>query len=346
MLGYADGELVGKFYWEMTHPDDVALTYEPADSLWNGTLSYLQVEKRYMHRAGHVVHAAISAVPLRDARGEPLYYISQVVDISERKLQAAQLAELADTLERRNRELEQYAYAASHDLKAPLLSLTGLASLLKEDYAALLPADGQRCLDRIIANGARLHDLLSELLAVSRAGRAEDVVEAVDLDALVRGVCAQFEDVRRRRGAEIQIDGRLPSVSANALRMGQVFQNLIDNALVYTAPEHAPRITISALERNDHWVVSVRDNGIGIATELRQRVFGMFQRLPDGKALNPSGSGIGLALVARIIEAGGGAVWIEPGHGDGTTVCFTILKDRTRPGASHATSALAPAAAA
>jgi signal transduction histidine kinase len=201
-----------------------------------------------------------------------------------------------------------------------------MAGILVEDYGAGLDGDGRMYIDRIAANAGKMQDLLDDLLDLSRIGRLDTDYTLVDLDQVVREVTEQLRHTLALRQAEVQVDGRLPRVCANRTRITQIMTNLIDNAVKYTPPERAPRVRIGAVDRLDHWQISVQDNGVGIPAAFHDKIFGIFQRLPAGKALNPRGSGVGLAIVARTVETHGGTYWLESEEGMGTTFHFTLPK--------------------
>ena len=236
------------------------------------------------------------------------------------------LAEQTRALEAKTREQDAFLYTVSHDLRAPLVSLQVLAGMLAEDYGARLDGEGRRYIERLSANAARMQTLLDDLLELARVGRDERADEAVDLGAVVAQVVEQLQQTLRARGAEVRVAGALPTVRGNRTRLAQVFANLIDNAVQYTPPGRDPVVGVGAVDRGDAWELAVRDNGVGIPPEYREKAFGLFQRLPAGKALNAGGSGAGLAIVARIVEAHGGRCWLESTEGAGTTVRFTLPK--------------------
>lgn len=229
-----------------------------------------------------------------------------------------------DRLSAKTREQEHFIYTVSHDLRAPLVSLQGMASILSEDYGDALDADARMYIDRIVANAQKMQTLLNDLLEISRVGRVDMELDSIDLHQVVCSVTEQLQHTLNARGAAVQIEGRLPCISANRTRMVQVFTNLIDNAVAYTPPARAPMIVVGATARPDGWEMRVQDNGVGIPRAFQHKVFDIFQRLPTGKALNPTGSGVGLAIVARIVESHGGRLWVESMEGVGTTVHFTL----------------------
>jgi len=253
------------------------------------------------------------------------------VEVVERTRAEAELRHSTGALERSNRSLQEFAYVASHDLKAPLVSLQGLAAMLQDDIGASLTDDARLYLDRIVVNATRMRNLLDDLLELARVGREDAPVNAVDLRGVIDGVSGQLQQILNERDAQVIVHGSLPVVAANPVRLQQVFSNLIDNALKYTPTERAPRIEIAATDDGDFWQVTVRDNGAGVPPEYREKIFTMFQRLPKGRTMNPTGTGMGLAIVSRIVEANGGRCWIAASDQDGTTLCLTFPK----PAAHH-----------
>ncbi|CAN5145106.1 hypothetical protein BH23CHL1_BH23CHL1_16370 [soil metagenome] len=229
-------------------------------------------------------------------------------------------------LEQSNKDLEEFAYIASHDLKAPLVSLRGMAEILTEDYGDHLPRDARIYLERITVNAGKMQNLLDDLLQISRVRQSDVEFMRVDLGDVVNTVVDQLGQMLDSRGAEVRMVSILPTVNANRLWMTQVFSNLIDNAVKYTPAGRRPLVEIGAVERDGSWELFVRDNGAGIPESYRNNVFRMFQRLPGGKSMNPNGTGMGLAIVARIIEHHNGTVWVESTEGEETTFFFTLAK--------------------
>ncbi len=240
-----------------------------------------------------------------------------------------------EALEAKTREQEAFIYTVSHDLRAPLIAVQGMATILVEDHATALDPDARECLDWIVASVGKMHTLLNSLLDVSRVGRDDIDRDDVDLGAIVRGVAEQSRPTLAARGGRVRIHGTLPRVRANSVRMTQVFTNLIDNAIAYTPPERAPTVDLCAIDGGAHWEILVRDNGVGIPSAFRDKVFDIFRRLPDGKAANPHGSGVGLAIVARIMQTHSGAVWIESEEGAGTTFHLTLPKGAAEGGGNQ-----------
>jgi signal transduction histidine kinase len=231
----------------------------------------------------------------------------------------AALHEQTVTLKTRNAELDSFVYSASHDLKAPLVTIQGMASLLRAEFAPALGPDGAHLLSRVQANTERLERLITDLLALSRIGREARAAETVNVTELVDALMADFRDVIRTRGITVVCGdlGRVPAVPA---QMEQVFSNLISNAIKYLGDQPTPQIEIGAASRDDMIEYWVKDNGIGIDPVYHAKVFQVFQRLQD---VESEGSGVGLAIVWKVVEAAGGRVWVESGKGQGATFRFT-----------------------
>ena len=282
---------------------------------------------------GSLIWVHEEAVLVRDSSGTPIHWHGFIQDITAQKQAEAEMRENEEdlrhsgaALERSNRALQEFAFVASHDLKAPLVSIEGLASMLREDLHDNPQGAGELYVDRIMVNAAKLRELLDDLLELSRVGRDESSNIDVDLRSVIGDVIHQQRQHLDDRAAQVVLIGFLPTVSANRVRLYQVFANLIDNAVQYTPTSRAPSIEISAEDRGHEWMISVCDNGDGIPFEGREKVFTMFQRMPRGKSLNPGGNGMGLAIVARIIESNGGRFWIASSDESGTTFCLTLPK--------------------
>ncbi len=251
----------------------------------------------------------------------------------ERKQAQDNLASLARRLDARTKALEAktheqetFVYTVAHDLKAPLVSLQGMATMMAEDYGAVLDEGGHMYLERISANAQKMHLLLDDLLELARVGHSEVDFKPVQLAEIIKAVVEQLDHTLTARGAEVICEVALPVVCANPSRMAQVFTNLIDNAVKYTPADRQPCVRIAAVDRQQWWEIVVQDNGVGIPQAAHDKIFDLFQRLPSGKTLHPSGTGVGLAIVARIVELHDGKLWLESELGVGTTFHFTMPK--------------------
>jgi PAS domain S-box-containing protein len=240
-------------------------------------------------------------------------------DITERRRAEQQLREHAAELARSNADLEQFAYVASHDLQEPLRVIVSYVQLLERRYKGQLDPRADKYLAYIVDAGHRMQKLINDLLTYSRVGRREQV-RPTDSEAVLRRVLANLHGALAASEAVVTYDP-LPTVLADETQLGQLFQNLIGNALKFRGPA-PPRIHIAATRGAGEWVFAVRDNGIGIAPEYRERIFVIFQRL-HARDEYP-GTGIGLAICKKIVERHGGRIWVESAPGEGATFYFTL----------------------
>jgi signal transduction histidine kinase len=229
-------------------------------------------------------------------------------------------AERAD-LAAKNAELERFNYTVSHDLKTPLVTIRGFAGLAGTDLVAGRQEAVRKDLGRIVAAADKMHRLLDDLLELSRIGRVVHPPEDVALGELAREALDLLRGPLETKGVAVHLADDLPVVRADRRRLLEVLQNLIENAIKFTGAQSQPRIEVGWRSSGSERVIFVRDNGHGIEARFLERVFGLFEKL-DSAA---EGTGVGLALVKRIVEAHGGRVWAESaGIGHGSTFCFTL----------------------
>ena len=229
-------------------------------------------------------------------------------------------------LDRSNDELQQFAYAASHDLSEPLRAISGPVSLLARRYHDQLGPEADKLIDFTVDGCQRMQQIIDGLLAYSRVGRLESTFRPVDCNVVMNGVMAALGPAIEESGATVSV-GTLPTVAAEANQLGQVLQNLVSNALKFVRPGVAPIVSVQADQGDDGWRLSVTDNGIGIAPEHRDRIFGMFKRLHSREQY--PGTGIGLALVKKIVERHSGQIGVEDGpDGVGSRFWFTLPSEK------------------
>jgi PAS domain S-box-containing protein len=266
--------------------------------------------------SGFPADVALTAVETR--RGPMI--MACVTDMTEQRVAAAREEQRRRELQRSNDELAQFAYAASHDLQEPLRMVASYTQLLLERYQGTLDERADKYL-RYAAEGAtRMQHLVSDLLSISRVDSQARPLATVDSSAVLRRVLADMSARITATGAVVDT-GLLPLVRADEVQLGQVFQNLVGNALKFVA-DRPPRIVIGATADAGMWRFAVADNGIGIAPEYAGRVFEMFQRLHARREYE--GNGIGLALVKKIVERHHGRIWLDSTPGEGTTFYFTL----------------------
>jgi len=238
-----------------------------------------------------------------------------------RKNAEERLGEVMADLERSNRELEQFAYIASHDLQEPLRMVSSYTELLRKRYGGQLDADADDFIDFAVAGAARMQRLLEDLLAYSRVGTRGKTPSPVDSGFTVEMALANLGTTIRESDATVTV-GELPMVMADESQLMRVFQNLIGNALKFHRSDEPPRVEISAEDIGEEWRFSVTDRGIGIPETGYEQVFEVFRRMV-GRDEYP-GTGIGLSICRRIVERLGGAIWVECSGENGTTFCFTL----------------------
>jgi len=243
-----------------------------------------------------------------------------------------QLADKVEELARSNRELEQFAYVASHDLQEPLRMVANYTQLLADRYQEKLDANAEKYIRYAVDGAVRMQTLIQDLLAYSRVGRRGLHLKTVDANLAVDEALQNLRTAIEESQAVVSHD-RLPCIVADNSQLVQLFQNLIGNAIKFCGPE-PPAVTISARNTADHWIFSVLDNGIGIAPEHAETIFVIFQRLHT-HAEYP-GNGIGLAICKKIVEQHGGKIWVESELGKGST--FHFILPITKPGTERRTT--------
>lgn len=321
MLGYPEEELLSLTFTDITHPEDIDASMENVRRLVEGEVASYSVEKRYVGAGGEAVWVSLSVSLVRDREGEPLYFVDQIKDITERRKAAEELALRADELARANAELEQFSYSVSHDLRAPLRAIDGFSRVLMEDFADDLGEEGTGYLMRVRANSQRMSALIDDLMDLSRITRSPLRRQKVDLSALAASV---LDDLRRGepdRSVEAAVEKGLV-VNADAGLVRVALENLLSNAWKFTAREPVARIEFGATVRRGRRTYYVRDNGAGFDEAYAEKLFAPFQRLHAEQEFE--GTGIGLATVQRVIHRHGGQTWAESEPGEGATFFFTL----------------------
>ncbi|EON75832.1 Signal transduction histidine kinase [Lunatimonas lonarensis] len=244
--------------------------------------------------------------------------LREELDLEQQKLQQS----LKD-LERKNDELEQFAYVASHDLQEPLRMISGFLSRIDAKYGSLLDDKGKTYIAMAVDGANRMKQIILDLLDYARADARETTEQPIDLNTVLETILQNLQRPIEEKKVSIEID-QLPIVYGSVSQLGQVFQNLIENAIKYCPPDRQPQIRITFEDFTDHYQFSVVDNGIGIEEAHFQRIFAIFQRLHSRDRFE--GTGIGLAIVKKIIDSLNGNIWVESEIGKGSTFSFTLKK--------------------
>jgi PAS domain S-box-containing protein len=332
MTGFDRAELLGQrpphpFWPQDQYPDqNDAMARALAGEKW---------EREFVlaTKDGRRIDVIVSAAPLPDGRGGFLGSVSTIKDVSHIKRRvreveraAAEMAEVVEALARSNRELDQFAYVTSHDLKAPLRGIANLSRWIEEDMGERITPDVSKMLELMRGRVERMEKLIAGLLAYSRIGRERAAVEAVDSGAVVREA---VELLSPPEGFVVEMAPGMPMVRAVRVRLVQVFMNLIGNAIKHRDSQTAPgRVRVSWGDAGEGlYEFRVADDGPGIDPRYHDRVFAIFQTLEPRDRVE--GSGIGLALVKKIVEGAGGTIRIESEGGKGCVFVFTWPKRMT-----------------
>jgi PAS domain S-box-containing protein len=266
---------------------------------------------------GTEVQVEIGLNPIETAEGQLV--LASIIDITERKIQEMILKKQVE-LETKNKELEQFAYVASHDPQEPLRTVSNYMQIFEEDYLAHLDDDARKYIHSVNNATKRMSTLVKALLDFSRLGRNSKLVH-VDCNQLIDNVVSDLQTLIKSTNSIIHV-AEMPSLNLYEIETGQLFQNLISNAIKFQERNNTPEVHIYSKNMDGKWQFSVRDNGIGITPAHFERIFDIFQRLHT--AAEYEGSGIGLANCKRIVELHQGEIWVESTLGKGATFNFTI----------------------
>ncbi|WP_079687046.1 sensor histidine kinase [Ohtaekwangia koreensis] len=264
-----------------------------------------------LKKNGAEVQVEIGLNPIETAKG--IIVLVSIIDITERKIQEAML-------KKHNKELEQFAYIASHDLQEPLRTVSNYMRVFEEDYIALLDDNARKYLQSVNNATKRMSMLIKSLLDFSRLGHNKKITYA-DCKKIINNVIADLQTLIKKTNATIDV-AEMPTLNVYKIEIGQLFQNLITNAIKFQKKDTRAEIKIRSRKVDEKWLFSVSDNGIGIAPAHFQKVFDIFQRLQVSDAYQ--GNGIGLANCKKIVELHQGEIWIESTLGEGSTFNFTI----------------------
>jgi PAS domain S-box-containing protein len=319
IFGYTAAEMIGRPISVLAPPDRTDEMPLILERIKRGErVDHFESIRREKH--GRLVNVSLTISPIVDASGKVVGASKIARDITERVLASEAIARHSDQLARSNANLQQFTYAASHDLQEPLRTVVTFTQLLADRYRGKLDAEAEQFMSYVISAATRMRLLITDLLSYSRSLHQEDVpLKEVPLNDAVDIAAHNLQLAIQESGTVIE-SARLPTVYADKVQMIQLFQNLISNAIKYKST-NSPLIRITAEQNGEEWVLSVCDNGIGISAEYQEYIFGVFKRL-HGNA--QAGTGVGLAICKSIVERHGGRIWVESDPGRGSTFKFSI----------------------
>jgi len=317
--GAAPGEMQGWGWKKVHHPEHVdrvvakvSRCFETGE-VWEDTFPLRGKDGNYRWFLSR-------AIPIRDQEGKVVRWFGTNTDITQQRETEEALRESEANLRSSNKSLEQFAYAASHDLQEPLRQVSGFVSLLEKKNADKLDDESKEYLTFVKEGALRMHALINDLLEYSRVGRIGKMSPNVDLNTALENAIQNIQGRMDEAHAEVVADP-LPVVRGNLMALTQVFQNLLGNSVKFRGPDPL-RIEIGARRNNRHWLIWVKDNGIGFPQESAEQIFMLFQRLHGRK--DYEGTGIGLTICRRAVEHHGGRIWAESEPGRGATFYFTL----------------------
>jgi len=318
-FGLPESELLGKTDYDL-HPKELAEKYRKDDLAVITSRQTTEIVEEHQPINGERSYVQVFKSPVYGANG--LINGIQIVfwDISERIQAEAERNKLIAELEAQNAELERFAYTVSHDLKSPLITIGGFLGYIEEDARTGNTKKLHQDIWRINEATVKMKRLLDELLELSRIGRLMNPPENVPFSEIVQNALEQLEVQLTKNKIKVKISGDLPIVFGDRTRLIEVVQNLVDNAIKFMGDQPEPKIEIGVKKENGEDIFFVRDNGVGIDSKYHERIFGLFNKLDQ----NFEGTGIGLALVKRIVEYHCGRIWVESEVSKGSTFLFTL----------------------
>lgn len=321
LVGYSVEEWTQNpvFWQSIVHPEDLDLVLNTIREVLRSRESR-SIEYRFKANNGNWVWVRDESVPVAEEDGTLLYIQGVYQNITKQKQMEEQRETLIHELESKNSELERFTYTVSHDLKAPLITMSGFLGYLEEDALNGRMERLRSDIQRIQEANLKMQRLLNELLELSRIGRLINAPETIAYEQIVQEALTRVDGRLKAGNIRVYVEEDLPPVYGDHIRLVEVMQNLLDNSAKFMGEQKEPRIEIGVRHSQGESVFFVRDNGIGIEPRYHKKVFELFDKL------NPTieGTGVGLALVKRIIEVHGGKIWIESELGKGTTFYFTL----------------------
>jgi PAS domain S-box-containing protein len=312
---FSVGELMN-----FVHPDDRNFVLESVKNAVDNKKDTLQMDYRIITGHGNLKYVSYKGRLFYDCSGKHTKRFGTIMDITARKLHELELKKMLEELQRSNRDLEQFAYAATHDLQEPLRMISAYSNILKSKLNGSLDEASNHYFEILIESSKRIYTLILGLLEYAHINSASESFVNTDLNAILEDVLKDLSELIRVNKAEVYVE-RLPVLKLVPLQMKQLFRNLILNAVKFKS-EHNPCIHIKSELNNGSYQFSIKDNGIGINQKYYEKIFVLFQKLHT-RDVSP-GTGIGLSICKKIVEHHGGKIWVESEPGQGTTFYFSV----------------------
>ena len=316
-------------FFKMEKPTDTKVYYQTHLDSGNWQISVWNKSPQYNNRAMQfsilgILFSITLGILIYILTNQP-YKLRKIVAEKTHNLEVANkdLEKRAQELIVSNKELEQFAYVASHDLQEPLRMITNFLTQIERKYSDVLDDKGKTYIQFAVDGAKRMKTMILDILEFSRVGKYDETATEIDTNKLIQRINLMYLDSLQQKNIDL-IYFNLPVIIGHELPLQQVFSNLISNAIKYASTEKKPIIKISCQEQDDFWLFSVQDNGIGIPEEYYEKIFIIFQRLHAKTEY--SGSGVGLSIVKKIIEKLGGKIWLQSKVNEGTTFYFTVVK--------------------
>jgi PAS domain S-box-containing protein len=321
ILGFTASEIRNIGIGKITHIDDAENDIRLFDDLVQSKIDSYSIQKRYIRKDGEVIWANVKMSYIQNVGEDFQFIIAMIEDITQQKENEEKQLQLVSRLEETNKELDNFAYIVSHDLKAPLRGIGSLANWLVTDYRDRMDKEGAEIIDLMINRVERMKNFIDGILQYSRVSRVKENYVDLNLNELVSEV---IEMLSPPENIHIKVDTVLPVVKGERIYIQQVFQNLMSNSIKFMdKPEGF--ININCTDTGDYWELSVADNGSGIDEKYFNKIFMIFQTLQPRDKFESTG--VGLSIVKKIIETNGGKIWVESEVGKGATFYFTLPKN-------------------
>ncbi len=321
LLGYKPEELINKkHFYDLFVPEKQKQLKETAFETFERRLSFKHFINANLHKDGKVVWLSTSGVPIINQKGEFEGYRGVDIDITQQKKDREELLRVVTELERKNKELEEFSYTVSHDLRSPVITIKGFLDLLAGSVEKGAKEEALGYLERVSMAAEHINRLITDISELAKLGRMPIRMTTVSMTELAREAAWHTEGITNSIEAKLSIQSNMPAINADRGRMVEVLVNLIENAVKYRAPDRRLEICIGHRKHKGRNCFFISDNGVGITREAQKEIFKVFKKLdPDSE-----GSGIGLAIVKRIIQMHNGDIWVESKPGSGSTFFFTL----------------------